>query len=49
MAAHPCDPSTATLSESYLPTRLQRLEELIGLEEGPNAQRIDNSVCDEEE
>ena len=46
IAAHPSDPSTATFSESYLPCRFERLEELIGLEEGPNTQRIDDSKCD---
>ena len=44
---YPSDPGSTIGSKTDLPRRLQRLKELIGLEEGLDAQRIQNPKCDE--
>ena len=48
-STYPSDPCAAVLAKSYRPSWLERLKELIGLEEGPDAQRIEDSKCDEKE
>ena len=46
---YPGNPRPAVSSKSNLPCRLERLEELIGLKEGPDAQRIQNPQCDKKQ
>ena len=46
---YPSDPGSTTLSERDLPSWLQGLEVFIWLEEGLDAQRIENPECDEEQ
>ena len=48
-STYPSDPCAAVLTKSDRPSWLERLEEFIGLEEGPDAQRIQDSECDEKE
>ena len=40
---YPSNPGIAGLAKSKLPCRLERLEELIGLEKGAQGQCIDNA------
>ena len=47
--AYPSYPGTAIFSEYHLPCWLKRLEEFIGLEEGSDGERIENSECDQKE
>lgn len=44
---HPGNPCPAICSESNVPCGLQRLKVLIRLEEGPDAQRVQYSECDQ--
>ena len=46
---YPSDPGSTVLAEGYLPGRLERLEVLIWLEEGPDSKRIEDSKCQQEE
>lgn len=47
--SYPRYPSTAISSESDLPCWIQGLKKFIRLEESPNAQRIEDSKCNQEE
>ena len=46
---YPSDPGSTTLPERDLPSWLERLEVFIWLEEGLDAQRIENPECDKEQ
>lgn len=46
---HPSDPRRMVVSECGPPSGLERLEELIGLEKGPNGPSVDQTEGDEEE
>ena len=48
-STYPSDPCAAAFSKSDRPSWLERLKEFIGLEESPDAQRIQDSECDEKE
>lgn len=46
---HPSDPRRMVVSKCGPPSRLERLEELIGLEKGSDGQSVDQTEGDEEE
>ena len=46
---YPCDPGATILSKGDLPSWLKGLEVFIRLEEGLDAQRIENPECDKEQ
>lgn len=46
---YPSDPGSTILSERDLPSWLEGLEVFIWLEEGLDAQRIENPECDKEQ
>ena len=45
----PCHPCTTVATEYYLPCWLERLEKLIRLKEGDDAERIEDAKGDQEE
>lgn len=46
---YPGDPCSAVSSKRYLPCRFERLKELIGLEEGLDAQCIKDPECEQKQ
>ena len=45
---NPSDPRAAVFSKGHLPCRLERLEVLVRLKKGGDAQRIQEPECDQE-